>query len=178
MKFSFFAATALLGLAAVKAIQLPQGYDHINYQLAEIDSNSEGDSHAEGETKGGVDAKTKAESEQINNGVNGGVTIRLNTPECAGEAAEPFENQMLKSLQDLSGKSMDLYEALKVLFAKNARLAAGTTYAVKADDSMTIKPFVEEEPPIVIKPTCPPEVKQVQSIKIGVDSDAAKPESK
>ena len=58
MKFSFFAATALLGLAAVKAIQLPQGYDLNNYQLAEIDSNSEGDSHAEGEAKGEVHAKT------------------------------------------------------------------------------------------------------------------------
>ena len=111
-------------------------------------------------------ATSQADCEQV----VGGVTVRLNTPECAGEAPVPFENQMLTALQELSGKSMDLYEALKVQFAKNARLAAGKT--MKVDGLVTIKPKVDEEPPIVIPPTCPPEIKMPQSIKIGVDSDA------
>lgn len=165
MKVSFFAA-ALLGLVAVQAVELPQEYDLADYTLAEIDSNTEGDTHAEGEAEGEVHAKTEADCEQV----VGGVTIRLNTPECAGEAPVPFENQMLTALQELSGKSMDLYEALKVQFAKNARLAAGKT--MKVDGLVTIKPKVDEEPPIVIPPSCPPEIKMPQSIKIGVDSDA------
>ena len=107
MKVSFFAA-ALLGLVAVQAVELPQDYS--DYSFAEIDSNTEGDSHAEGEANAEVHATSQADCEQV----VGGVTVRLNTPECAGEAPVPFENQMLTALQELSGKSMDLYEALKV----------------------------------------------------------------
>ena len=52
MKLTLFAA-ALLGLTAVRAVELNQGYDHAVYQLAQIDSNTVGDSHsnAAGETK-------------------------------------------------------------------------------------------------------------------------------
>lgn len=57
----------------------------------------------------------------------GGVTLRLDTPECAGVAEPakpeiPFDQQMLLALQELSGKSMTLYEALKAQFAKSNAL--------------------------------------------------------
>ena len=76
---------------------------------------------------------------------------------------------MLTALQELSGKSLDLYDALKVQFAKNERLAAGKTFRVHG--LVTIKPKVEEEPPIVIPDLCPKEVK-IPTIDVGIDSDA------
>ena len=77
-----------------------------------------------------------------------GVTLKLQTPECTQKTAEEpkvnFENQMLLALQDLSGKSMDLYDALKLQFAKNAKLSEGTPMAISGQ--VVVKPKIDTDP--------------------------------
>ena len=51
---------------------------------------------------------------------------------------------MLLALQDLSGKSMDLYDALKLQFAKNAKLSAGTPMAISGQ--VIVKPKIDTDP--------------------------------
>ena len=51
---------------------------------------------------------------------------------------------MLLALQELSGKSMDLYDALKLQFAKNQKLAAGKRMNISG--SVVIKPKIDGEP--------------------------------
>ena len=74
----------------------------------------------------------------------GGVTIRLQTPECTKEAPAAeisFEQQMLVALQELSGKSFSLHDALKSQFAKNAALGAAKTMSISG--SIQVKPKVD-----------------------------------
>ena len=86
MKVSFFAA-ALLGVISmdqVHAVNL-NNLDYVDYEFAEIDSNTlgEGKTDTNVEAKADVDADAAADAtadaceQQV-----GGVTIRLNTPEC------------------------------------------------------------------------------------------------
>lgn len=51
---------------------------------------------------------------------------------------------MLLALEELGGKSMDLYKALKLQFTKNQKLAAGKRMKVTGD--VIIKPKLEGEP--------------------------------
>ena len=81
-----------------------------------------GDSAVEAETA------TDAECEET----VGGITLRLPTPECQKKpnANIPFDQQMLLALQELSGKSMTLYDALKAQFSKSAQLQNSKTMSV------------------------------------------------
>lgn len=75
MKLSFFAA-ALLGLA-VNGVRISSEDMDVNVpDFAQIDSNTHGFAHGEGE--GQVEAWTDAECEQVVNGM----TVRLQIPEC------------------------------------------------------------------------------------------------
>ena len=119
MKTSFFTAIILgvISLQQAQAVTLEaiEDYDYAEYDFAELDTETEG------EGKGEVAAAADADCEET----VGGVTIRLSTPECSVEptkAEVPFDQQMLLALQELSGKSMTLYEALKAQFARSAQL--------------------------------------------------------
>lgn len=62
---------------------------------------------------------------------------------------------MLGALQELSGKSKDLYEALKLQFSKNQKLASGKRMAVNGE--VIIRPKLacnEPEPTNTIKSCC------------------------
>ena len=133
MKTTFFTA-ALLGLTAVNAVTLESNFadfdDYPYYDFAQLEG--------EGNTLADADCEETV----------GGVTIRLSTPECQKEDPKPevsFEQQMLAALSELSGKSMDLYEALKLQFAKNQKLAAGKRMDVSG--SFIIKPKIDGTTP-------------------------------
>ena len=130
MKLSFFTA-ALIGLlgGSAQAIQVQQ----VQQMLA-------AQTYAQSDSVTHVDANCE---ETVN-----GVTLKLQTPECQQKTAEEpkvnFENQMLLALQDLSGKSMDLYDALKLQFAKNAKLSEGTPMAISGQ--VIVKPKIDSDP--------------------------------
>ena len=115
MKTSFFTAV-ILGFAAfhqqVEAVSLEShDFDFADFGLAEINGEGKGESLA--------DADADADCEET----VGGVTMRLKTPECEKPKPQiPFDAQMLLALQELSGKSMTLYDALKAQFGKSAEL--------------------------------------------------------
>jgi hypothetical protein len=100
----------------------------------QIESLLAGEGQGEGKTA------TDAECEEN----VGGITLRLQTPECQEKPEISFEQQMLLALEELSGKSMDLYKALKLQFTKNQKLAAGKRMKVIGD--VVIKPKQEGEP--------------------------------
>ena len=66
---------------------------------------------------------------------------------------------MLAALSELSGKSMDLYEALKLQFAKNQKLAAGKRMDVSG--SFIIKPKIDGTPAAAVTVTPTPAVTPV-----------------
>lgn len=131
MKVSFY-ATALLGMMGLQLAQAvslqSHEFDFADYELAELDTKGSGEVDLEADTLADADCEENV----------GGVTIRLSTPECTAEEAKAekkgddvsVENQMLKSLGDLSGKSMDLQEALKLQFAKTNKLMSTTNVTV------------------------------------------------
>ena len=105
MRTTFF-TTALLGIAAVSAVKLESGNEAVEFNFNDYPLNEFSQTE--------VDANCY---ETV-----GGVTLRLSTPECQQEAPKPevpFEHLMLGALDELTGKSMDLYEALKMQFGKN-----------------------------------------------------------
>ena len=61
---------------------------------------------------------------------------------------------MLLALQELTGKSQDLYEALRLQFAKNAKLAAAKTMTVSGQ--LSFKPKIDDTPIVPIVPAAPP----------------------
>ena len=116
MKVSFFAA--LFGIVSlshsVQAVTLDsesQVYDIDISDYEQAFTQIEGLLEGEGEGKTATDAECE---ETV-----GGITLRLATPECEKKPEISFEQQMLLALEELSGKSMDLYNALKLQFAKN-----------------------------------------------------------
>ena len=131
MKVSFY-ATALLGMMGLQLAQAvsleSHEFDFADYELAELDTKGSGEVDLEADALADADCEENV----------GGVTIRLSTPECTAEEAKAekkgddvsVENQMLKSLGDLSGKSMDLQEALKLQFAKTNKLMSTTNVTV------------------------------------------------
>ena len=131
MKVSFY-ATALLGIVGLQFAQAvsleSHEFDFADYELAELDTKGSGEVDLEADALADADCEENV----------GGVTIRLSTPECTAEEAKAekkgddvsVENQMLKSLGDLSGKSMDLQEALKLQFAKTNKLMSTTNVTV------------------------------------------------
>ena len=115
MRFSLFTTAAVLGLVGLhqvtEAITLEgHDFDFGDYELAEIKANGEGKGAGELD----VEADGKGESEES-------VIMRLSKAEdCEKPKPKlPFDQQMLLALQELSGKSMTLYEALKSQFAKS-----------------------------------------------------------
>ena len=133
MKLSFFAA-ALIGLTAVQTTQAVtlegHDFDFADYELAEIDGEGKGDSTAD------VEAKADADCEET----VGGITLRLSTPECQKQEEKPevpFDQQMLLALQELSGKSMTLYEALKAQFARSTQLKNSKTMVMSGNLKFT-----------------------------------------
>jgi hypothetical protein len=140
MKVSFYAA-ALIGLVGLnqnaQAVNLPvQHFDVSMEEYEQAFSQIESLLAGEGEGKTMADADCE---ETV-----GGVTLRLSTPECEQKPEVSFEQQMLLALQELSGKSMDLYDALKLQFAKNQKLAAGKRMNISG--SVVIKPKIDGEP--------------------------------
>ena len=111
MKTSFFAAV-ILGIATMQqaeAVSLQShDFDFGDYELAEIGGEGQGDSTSEGdESASGVNLKIAGDSGDSS---------------CCPKPKLPFDQQMLLALQELSGKSMTLYDALKAQFAKSSAL--------------------------------------------------------
>jgi hypothetical protein len=126
MKISHFAAI-VLGVATIQqanAVSLEgHDFDFADYELAEIDGEGKGDAAAENTST----TLTDADSEES----VGGITLRLPTADCEKPKPEiPFDQQMLLALQELSGKSMTLYEALKTQFSQSAKLQNSKTMSV------------------------------------------------
>merc|ERR1712117_554770 len=95
----------------------------------------------EGQGKGESEAAalTDADCEQVVNGT----VVRLNIPECQ---PKPNPDQLImQAVGELGGKATELNEALKLAFARNARLAATRTMAVSGSISLT--PKIEEPKP-------------------------------
>ena len=130
MRVSFFAA-ALLGLTA--GAVLIENNDEFEY--SQIENMGEGQGKGESEAA----ALTDADCEQIVNGT----VVRLNIPECQ---PKPNPDQLImQAVGELGGKATELNEALKLAFARNARLAATRTMAVSGSISLT--PKIEEPKP-------------------------------
>ena len=116
MRFSFFTAAAVLGLVGLQTTEAitieGHDFDFADYELAEI--QGEGEGKGAGEADLDADADAGADSEES-------VVLKL-SGEGGCEKPKPqlpFDQQMLLALQELSGKSMTLYEALKSQFAKS-----------------------------------------------------------
>ena len=134
MKLSFFAA-ALLGLSASAVLIENQTFEDFEY--AELDAEAHGKGEGEGEAAS--EALTDADCEQVVNGT----VVRLNIPECQ---PKPNPDQLImQAVGELGGKATELNEALKLAFARNARLAATRTMAVSGSISLT--PKIEEPKP-------------------------------
>ena len=130
MKLSFFAAAliAALGLQQAQAVDL-QTYSNIpDFNLAQIDGEGEGDTKAE------------AEGEEAVNGV----TVRLGTPSCKADKPEPFEGQMLGSLQKLGARGMELHNALKIAFERHQKLL--NTKTVKISGGLDLTKMIDNPP--------------------------------
>lgn len=81
-----------------------------------------------------IEGEGNTESDATGDETAGGVTLSLKgDKKCCEKACVPFEDQMLSALQELSGKSKDLYDALKLQFAKNQKMAAGKKMAVNGE---------------------------------------------
>ena len=135
MKVSFYAA-AIIGLLSFNQVQAVS-LESQNWLFSQTDIDT--DSNTFGESN----SLTAADCEETVNGV----TLKLQTPECEKTKEEPkvdFEKQMLGALQDLSSKSIDLYDALKLQFAKNAKLAQGTPMAISGQ--VVVKPKIDSDP--------------------------------
>ena len=151
MKFSLY-ASALVGLIGLsyhgaQAVTLNtddaafvdiEDYEQTFSQIQNL-LDSEGEGNTEGDATG-----------------DEAVTLRLQgDKKCCEKPCVPFEDQMLSALQELSGKSKDLYEALKLQFSKNQKLAAGKRMAVNGE--VIIRPKLacgETEPTNGIKSCC------------------------
>ena len=132
MKLSFFAATliAALGLQQAQAIDLQtmSNIDIPDYNLAQIEGEGDGESKAAAE--GG---------EAVN-----GVTVRLGTPDCKADKPEPFEGQMLGSLQKLGARGMELHNALKIAFERHQQLL--NTKTVKLSGGLDLTKIIDNPP--------------------------------
>ena len=113
MKLSFFIA-ALLGATAVNAVSL----DSEAYTFEDIDDVAE----------------TLAETEIKGKGEN---VVKVNIPECQGKP-DP-DALIMEAVNELGSKSADMAKALKLAFARSARLAATRTMEVKGCISLTPK---------------------------------------
>ena len=135
MKLSFFAA-ALLGLNA-GALLIESAPEVEDFDYAELDAEASG--KGEGQGEGEASALTDADCEQM---INGNI-VRLNIPECQ---PKPNPDQLImQAVGELGGKATELNEALKLAFARNARLDATRTMAVSGSISLT--PKIEEPKP-------------------------------
>ena len=104
MKTSFFTAIILgvVTMQQAQAVTLEQDNLYFDdYELGQIDGEGEGDSI------------TDADAEKC--GCDSGVNLKLSSePTCCPSKPQiPFDQQMLLALQELGGKSMTLYDALK-----------------------------------------------------------------
>ena len=138
MRVSFFAA-ALLGLSA--GAVLIESNDNIveDYDYSQLEASNKGEGPGKGEAESEATALTDADCEQVVNGM----VVRLNIPECQ---PKPNPDQLImQAVGELGGKATELNEALKLAFARNARLAATRTMAVSGSISLT--PKIEEPKP-------------------------------
>lgn len=130
MRFSFFTAAAVLGLVGLQTTEAitieGHDFDFADYELAEI--QGEGEGKGAGEVDLDADADADADSEES-------VVLKL-SGEGGCEKPKPqlpFDQQMLLALQELSGKSMTLYEALKSQFAKSQKLQNSKTMSISGN---------------------------------------------
>ena len=147
MKLSFFAAAliAAIGLQETQAVNLQtmSNIDYSDYNLAQIDGAGEGD----GESKAGAEG-----GEAVN-----GVTVRLGTPDCKADKPEPFEGQMLSSLQKLGAKGLELHNALKIAFERNQAML--NTKTVKISGGLDLTKIIDNPPEEPKKPVQQPVIK-------------------
>mmetsp|Transcript_9243 Transcript_9243/g.11246 ORF Transcript_9243/g.11246 Transcript_9243/m.11246 type:complete len:160 (-) Transcript_9243:262-741(-) len=137
MKLSFFAA-ALLGLTA-NAVLIENNTDDFDYAQLETETHGKGEGKALADADADAEALTEADCEQVVNGM----VVRLNIPECQ---PKPNPDQLImQAVGELGGKATELNEALRLAFARNARLAATRTMAVTGSISLT--PKIEEPKP-------------------------------
>ena len=104
-----FFAAALLGLATVNATSLESEVETYDYDLEENE-------FAE------VDADN---------------VVKVNVPEC--QAKPDPDALIMEAVNELGNKSKDMAQALKLAFARSARLAATRTMEVKGCISLTPK---------------------------------------
>ena len=130
MKLSFFAAAliATLGLQQAQAINLQTMSDIPDFNLAQIDDEGNGEINADAE---GGEAPN-------------GVTVRLGTPSCKADKPEPFEGQMLGSLQKLGAKGMELHNALKIAFERHQKMI--NTKTVKISGGLDLTKIIDNPP--------------------------------
>ena len=114
MKLSLFATLAVLGLSA-NATHLGGAltdYEQEDIQLSQID----------------LEADVDAEADNV---------VKVNIPECQGKP-DP-DALIMEAVNELGSKSADMAKALKLAFARSARLAATRTMEVKGCISLTPK---------------------------------------
>ena len=137
MKLSFFAA-CMLGLSSAVLIEnQTEIYDDFEYAQADAEARGKGEGKLDADSE--VAALTDADCEQVVNGT----VVRLNIPECQPKANP--DQLIMQAVGELGGKATELNEALKLAFARNARLAATRTMAVSGSISLT--PKIEEPKP-------------------------------
>ena len=141
MRVQFYAAV-LLGLATANAVVLQNEDDFDNevaseYEFSQLDLESsiknkgETDTAAEGEGEAGADADASN-------------VIKVNIPECQ-QKPDP-DALIMEAVNDLNAKSSEMAKALRLAFARSARLAATRTMEVKGCISLTPK-ITEPLPP-------------------------------
>ena len=135
MKLSLFAACMLGFTQAVLIENQTEIFDDFEYAQADAEARGKGEGKADSE----VAALTDADCEQVVNGT----VVRLNIPECQPKANP--DQLIMQAVGELGGKATELNEALKLAFARNARLAATRTMAVSGSISLT--PKIEEPKP-------------------------------
>ena len=159
MKTIFFSAIAILAMHQAEAVSL-QSHDFdfgdYDYELAQID----------GEGKGDAVTESMGEGDESASGVNLKIAgAGAGDSACCPKPKLPFDQQMLLALQELSGKSMTLYDALKAQFAKSSALQNSKSMEVCGKicfDPVGDGPLPKPEEP---EPCCPKPKDVTLSIK-------------
>lgn len=137
MRVQFYAAV-LLGLAATNAVVLQNEDEFDNDVVSEYDL-SQLDIESASKNKGETDADAAGEGE-----ADAGNVIKVNIPECQ-QKPDP-DALIMEAVNDLNAKSSEMAKALRLAFARSARLAATRTMEVKGCISLTPK-ITEPLPP-------------------------------
>lgn len=135
MRTQLFAA-ALLGLTvnAASLIGNNNAYAQIDDESAQASSLAEGASYV----PTAATTITDAACEQM----QGGVVVRLNTPECQLVKKPSADTLIMGAVQQLGKQAQELNDALKLAFERNQKLASAKT--MKISGNLSISPMIDE----------------------------------